>query len=78
MSVRVLRNQTEVLTIYGEVESVVASLMAGQYGLSKIDVRDFPPTVELCDDFGRSAKFAIVMPAKHLIEFHERCARLRA
>jgi hypothetical protein len=79
---RPLRNQTEILTeiltIYGEVESVVARSMAGEYGLSKIETRDFPPSVPLMDNFGRSAKFAIVMPAKHLIEFHERCARLRA
>jgi hypothetical protein len=75
---RPLRNETTIMTIFGEIEGVVASLMAGEHGLHKIEPRDFPPSVEQTDSFGRSAKFAIVMPAKYLVEFHERCARLRA
>lgn len=76
--VRALRNQTEILSVFGECEAVVARAMAGQYKLHIIEPRDFPPYVSTEDDFGRSVKLAIVMPAQHLVEFHERCARLRA
>jgi len=75
---RPLRDQTEILSIYGECEAVVARVMSGQYNLHIIEADEIPKSVETQDDFGRGIKLAIVMPAKYLIEFHERCASLRA
>lgn len=77
-NVKPLRNQTEILTIFGECEAVIGRMMSAEFDLHIIDPESFPPSVEQQDDLGRRAKFAIVMPAKHLVEFHQRCARLRA
>jgi hypothetical protein len=75
--VRPLRNQTEVLSIYGQIEGVVARMMAAEYKLYVIEPKDCPAEHAI-DKMGRPVQFAIAMPAKHLVEFHERCAMLRA
>lgn len=77
-NIRLLRRrQTEIFSIFGQIEEVVAEAMIAQYRLHKIDPKDIPLSAAY-DEHDHVAKFAVVMPAQHIIEFNLRCAELRA
>lgn len=75
--VRPFRNQSEWLAIYTQTDEVVARTMAEEYGIYVIEPEDMPESL-MYNALGMTALCTIVVPADRLVEFHQRCARLRA
>lgn len=71
------KRKTQIFSIFGQCEAAAAQTMIDKYGLHKIEQSEIPPTA-LFNDAGTKAVFAVVMPAKHLLEFSKLCADLRA
>jgi hypothetical protein len=72
-----MRRQTEIYSIFGQIEGVVADLMVQEGKARKIERALIPPTVRY-DDQGNSALFAIVISRGHVAEYERRVADLRA
>lgn len=72
-----MKKQTEIYSIFGQIESVVAQAMVDEGVVNKIRQEDIPPTA-LFNEKGEKAYFAIVMPTPYLAEFNRRVAELRA
>lgn len=68
---------TEIYSIFGQIDSVVAMAMAEEGKIRRIEQNMIPPTA-LYDDQGRKAFFAIVMPDEYAREYLERVEALRA
>lgn len=71
------RNKTEIFSIFGQCEAVVADMMIQEGKLKRIDASDIPPSASV-NDFGHRARFAVVVQPQYLGEFNRRCAELRA
>jgi hypothetical protein len=67
---------TEVFSIFGETEAVVANAMVTEGKLRRILSHDIPPTARFCN--GRLAQFAVIVPREYLGEFEDRIEQLRA
>jgi hypothetical protein len=72
-----MNRSTEVYSIYGQIESVIADTMVKEGKATKIEQDMIPPS-QLFDEDGRKAKFAIVIPRTNLSEFERRVRNLRA
>lgn len=71
------KRKTEIFSIFGQIESVVAENMIEEYGLFRIEAKDIPLTAAF-NDAGTPALFAVVIPAEKLAEFERRVRDLRA
>ncbi len=71
------RNKTEIFSIFGQCDAVVANLMIEEGKLTRIAAADIPPSAAV-NDFGQHAQFAVVVQPQYLAEFNRRCAELRA
>jgi hypothetical protein len=72
-----MRKQTEIWSIFSQIEEVVAQAMVDEGVVNKIRPEDIPPTA-LYNDRGEKAKFAIVIQYPLIQEFNRRVADLRA
>ena len=72
-----MRSKTEIFSIFGQIDGVVAQMMVDEGKASKIDQDMIPPTA-LFDGEGRKAQFAIVLPTSRLGEYERRVRDLRA
>ena len=72
-----MKKQTEIWSIFGQIETVVAEAMIEEGVVSKIRAEDIPPTAAF-NETGERAKFAIVIQAPLIAEFNRRVAYLRA
>jgi hypothetical protein len=70
-------NKTNVWSIFGQIDAVVAQMMVDEGKFNKIEGEDIPATAKF-DELGRQAKFAVVVPAKHEAEFNKRVRDLAA
>lgn len=71
------RFETQIFSIFGQCEAVAADMMIERHKLTRIEAHEIPETAAV-NEFGQRARFAVVMPAKHLREFEKLCAELRA
>jgi hypothetical protein len=71
------RQQSEVYSIFGQIEAVVAEAMISEDKANRIELENIPVTV-LMNDKGETAKFAVCVRGVYVQEFNERVARLRA
>lgn len=71
------RGKTDIYSIFGQIESVIADAMVAEKKANRIEQEMIPPTA-LFDDNGRKAMFAIVLPRAHLAEFERRVRDLRS
>lgn len=71
------RSKTEIYSIFGQIDGVVAETMVKEGKASKIEADMIPPSA-MFDDAGRKAMFAIVLPTNLLGEFNRRARELRA
>lgn len=72
-----MKKQTQVFSIFGQIETVVAEAMINEKLVTKIDARDIPATV-LYNEKGERAKFAIVIPSNLVNNFNDRVRDLYA
>lgn len=72
-----MREKTEIYSIFGQIDAVIAQAMVDEGKANKIDQDMIPPTA-LYDEQGRKASFAIVLPREHLGEYHRRVNDLYA
>jgi hypothetical protein len=72
-----MRQKTEIFTIYGQIEGVIALEMVGEMKFNKIE-RDHIPPGQAFNEHGHPALFAVVAPLRHLAEFERRVKALRA
>jgi len=77
MSRQAKRNKTEIFSIFGQCEAVVANMMIEEGKLTRIVAADIPATAAV-NDFGNHAQFAVVVQPRYLAEFNRRCAEMRA
>jgi hypothetical protein len=71
------KRKTEIYSIFGQIDAVVAQAMVDEGKLHKIEQKMIPPTA-LYDNQGRIARFAIVMPAQYAGEYMDRVEALRS
>jgi alkylation response protein AidB-like acyl-CoA dehydrogenase len=71
-----MKRRTEIYSIFGQIDAVVAEEMAAEGKVRRIEQNMIPPTA-LFDDQGRKAVFAIVMPDEYAGEFMDRVEKLR-
>ena len=69
--------KTEIFSVFGQIESVVADAMAAEGKVRKIEP-DMIPASALYDDRGRKAHCALVMSRQESVEFDRRVAALYA
>ena len=69
--------KSEIYSIFGQIDGVVADAMCSEGKATKIEQRMIPATA-LYDDKGRKAQFAIVLPHEHLGECNRRVSDLYA
>lgn len=72
-----MKRKTQIYSIFGQIESVVATAMIEQYGLHRIEPNDIPPTAAY-NGAGERALFAIVVPGDRVQELERRIRELRA
>jgi hypothetical protein len=72
-----MRRGTEIKTIYGQIEGVVANAMAVEGKVTLIGVQHLPPGHHFRDD-GTPAVCALVFTPEAEREFDERVRKLRA
>lgn len=72
-----MRNKTEIYSIFGQIDGVIAQMMVDEGKATKIE-QDMIPVTALFDDAGRRAQFAIVLPISRLGEYERRVRDLRA
>lgn len=71
------RNQTEIYSIFGQIEGVVAQEMVDEGKANKIEQRHIPPS-QMFNDKDERAQFAIIIGREMIGEFEERIHNLRA
>lgn len=71
------RMKTEIYSVFGQIEGVVADAMAAEGKVHKIEQAAIPPTA-LFDDKGRKAHCALIMNRQEAAEFDRRVASLYA
>jgi hypothetical protein len=71
------RNKTKIVSIFGQIEGVVAHAMATEGKVHLISPNLIPPTA-LWDDAGQRASCALVFTPDAEREFDRRVAALRA
>lgn len=71
------KRQTEVFSIFDQIETVAAEIMIEKGEITKIEAKDIPREVAY-NDFGMPARFAVIVPAKKLAKFNNLIADLRA
>lgn len=69
--------KSQIFSVFGQIEAVVAEEMVKEGKFNRIEAADIPPTASV-NDAGQRARFAVVVPNDHLSEFEDRIARLRA
>jgi len=67
-----MRRQTEIYSIFGEIEAMVAMDM----GFKRIQFWDIPETARF-NQFGQQARFAIIVPNVMLTEYERRVELMR-
>lgn len=72
-----MKGKSEIYSIFGQVDAVIAQAMVDEGKASKIEQEMIPPTA-LYDDGGRKAAFAIVLPRVNLAEYERRVRDLNA
>jgi hypothetical protein len=72
-----MRQRSEIYSIFGQIDEVVAQSMVDEGKVTKIEP-DMIPATMLFDDQDRRAKFAIVLPHAYLAEYEKRVRDLYA
>jgi hypothetical protein len=72
-----MRNKTTIVSIFGQIEGVIADAMTAEGKVKKIPFDQIPPTAAF-DDQGRRAHCALVLTPANEREFDERVRQLRA
>jgi len=67
------RSQTEIYSVYGEIEAMVAMDM----GFRRIPFWNIPETARF-NKYGQPARFAVIVPRSMIDEFEQRIALMRA
>lgn len=68
---------TEVWSIYGQIETMVARAMVEEGKFNQIPYLTIPPSQHY-NEQGQKIQLAVVVPQEHIYEFIERVANLRA
>lgn len=71
------RNKTEIFSIFGQCEAVVAEMMVKEGKLTRIEAADIPPSAAF-NKLDQRARFAVVVQPRYLAEFNRRCAEMRS
>jgi len=71
------RGETEVYSIFGQIDAVVAQQMVDEGKFNRIEPDTIPYTA-MFDEAGRKAVFAVVVPRIYLSEFNKRIRDLAA
>jgi hypothetical protein len=72
-----MRRKTNIVSIFGQIEGVIAHAMAAEGKVHLISPKHIPPTV-LFNDTGERASCALVLTPETEREFDDRVRRLRA
>lgn len=67
----------QIFSIFGECEQAAAEHLISKYSLRKIEPSMIPPD-RATNTLGQPAKFAVIIPGKHVREFEQLCSQLRA
>lgn len=70
------KRRTEIFSIFGQIESVVAEAMIEEGKATKIEARDIPPSVAF-NEADQPAHFAVIIVGEHVPAFKRRIADLR-
>jgi hypothetical protein len=71
-----MKRQTEIFSIFGQIETVVAEAMIAEGSCVRIEAWEIPPTARF-NELGQQAKFAVIIPAQLVCAFEERVRKLR-
>lgn len=71
------KRKTEIWSIFGQIEGIVAGAMAAEKKVTLIPRGQIPASA-LYNDMRVKAQFAIVIPATYIAEFNRRVASLRS
>jgi hypothetical protein len=71
-----MKKQTQIFSIFGQIEAAVAERMIEEGGCNRIPFEQIPPTAAY-DEKGNRALFAIVVPTELVQSFEARIATLR-
>jgi hypothetical protein len=69
---------TEILSIFGQLERVAANIMIEAGEVTRIDLKDFPKGAPFQNDAGQVASFAIIIKRSLRRKFDDLVAELRA
>lgn len=72
-----MRRKSNIYSIFGQIETVVAQAMVDEKKLYRIEFDDIPATERFNAD-GVRASFAVVMPSEHEPEYNRRVRELYA
>jgi hypothetical protein len=72
-----MKKQTEIYSIFGQIEAAAAEMMIERKLAKRIDARDIPPTA-LHNEKGETAKFAVIIASANQHAFEELIRDLRA
>jgi hypothetical protein len=71
------RTQSDVYSIFGQIDSIVAQQMVDEGKLNKIEAAMIPHSAKF-DEAGRQAFFAVIVPRAFAAEFDRRIRELAA
>ena len=71
------KKSTNIISVFGQIEGVVADAMVQEHGIFRIEPKDIPPSVRW-DGQGQLAHCALVLTPEREREFDQRVAALRA
>lgn len=69
--------QSQILSVFGQLEAVAAEIMIKAGELTRIDAKDIPAEVAV-NEFGDRARFAVIVPTSKMRKFNNLVAELRA
>lgn len=72
-----MSKQTEIWSIYGQIDAVVARAMVEEGKFNQIPYTTIPPS-QLYNERGDKVLLAVVAPHVHHAEYYQRVALLRA
>lgn len=71
------RGGSNIFTVFGQIEAAVADAMIAEGKATRIEVKDFPTGVNLVNDVGYPARFAVIIGKNEDAEFARRVAALK-
>ena len=73
-----MRRKTEIYSIFGQIDAVVAEQMIAEGKATKIEAKLIPATMARRESDGLPAQFAIVIDRRYIPELETRTAALYA